>query len=95
MTEYQYPLFPGSKAQETSHDAAVAMAPEARNLQADCLRALRSYPQTADEVADFLNRSILSIRPRLSELLRLGKITDTGFRRLNQSGKNAIVWKIK
>ncbi|MCH8882314.1 MAG: alpha-hydroxy-acid oxidizing protein [SAR324 cluster bacterium] len=35
----------------------------------------------------------LAIRPRISELSRLGKITDTGRRRRNTSGKSAIVWK--
>jgi predicted transcriptional regulator len=49
---------------------------------------------TADEIADELNRSILSIRPRFSELLRQGLIRDTGVRRGNQSGCSAKVWRV-
>ena len=47
---------------------------------------------TADEVAGRLGLSILSVRPRISELTRLGKVRDSGHRRRNTSGKNAIVW---
>jgi len=35
----------------------------------------------------------LSIRPRLTELLALGKIADTGETRTNASGKKATVWR--
>jgi hypothetical protein len=92
---FSYPNVPGFKRQETSRDAAVAIAPEATGLQEACLRALSSCPQTADEVADYLSKSILAIRPRLSELLRMGRIEDTGWRRRNDSGKMAIVWRLK
>jgi hypothetical protein len=57
---------------------------------------LRAHPEgaTADEIAAALNRSILTIRPRVSELNRMGKIADSGVRRKNASGRNAIVWRI-
>jgi hypothetical protein len=47
---------------------------------------------TADEVAAALGESVLSIRPRFTELLQVGWITDTGIRRPNISGRNATVW---
>jgi len=47
---------------------------------------------TADEVAGRLGLSILSIRPRITELARLGKVRDSGERRRNGSGRKAIVW---
>ncbi|MGU3316308.1 hypothetical protein ACLBWH_12225 [Sphingomonas sp. M6A6_1c] len=52
----------------------------------------RSNGLTADEVAGRLGLSILSIRPRLTELARLGRVRDSGSRRRNVSGKQAIVW---
>ena len=48
----------------------------------------------ADEAATFLGESVLSIRPRFSELATMGEIEDSGTRRKNASGRNAICWKI-
>ncbi len=60
-------------------------------------RWLREHPEgaTADEVAYALKYSILTVRPRVSELYKLGLIVDSGLRRKNASGKNAIVWIVK
>lgn len=57
---------------------------------------LRAHPEgaTADEIAAAMNRSILTIRPRVSELNRMKKIIDSTGRRKNASGRNAIVWRI-
>jgi len=34
-----------------------------------------------------------AVQPRFSELRALGSIVDTGERRQNDSGRNAIVWR--
>ena len=47
---------------------------------------------TADEMAAYLDEDPLSIRPRMTELFRKGKIVKTPLRRANKSGKKAIVW---
>ena len=47
---------------------------------------------TADEVAELLGRSVLAVRPRVSELYDIGLIRDSGERRRNASGINAKVW---
>lgn len=47
---------------------------------------------TADEIADALKRSILTVRPRVSELNKAALIRDSGERRRNASGHGAIVW---
>ena len=49
---------------------------------------------TADDVARRLNRSILSVRPRVSELRRLGEIRQSGARGKNESGMSASMWVI-
>ena len=92
-----YPNTPGSKREGTSADAAEAMAARAPNLRAATLAAIRaSEGLTADEVADVLGGlSILSIRPRVAELARLGAVVDSGARRRNHSGRPAIVWREK
>lgn len=95
MTDlFSYPSAPGAKARDTSFAAAEEAAETAPLLRARALSVLeRSNGLTADEVAGRLGLSILSIRPRISELTRLGKVRDSGHRRQNASGKNAIVWQ--
>jgi hypothetical protein len=95
MDLFDYPNQPGFKEQETSRAAAEAIAPRTPRLRAACLRVIARQPATPDEVADELGLSILSIRPRFTELARTGRITDTGLRRPNQSGRMAKVWCIK
>lgn len=94
MTDlFTYPSAPGAQNRDTSRDAAEKVAPEAAQLRARVLAVLeRSNGLTADETAGRLGLSILSIRPRCTELSRLGKIRDSGHRRANASGRSAIVW---
>lgn len=90
---FGYPHTPGAQDRETSRDAAQHAAEAAPLLRARALEVLeRSNGLTADEVAGRLGFSILSIRPRITELSRLGKVRDSGVRRRNASGRNAIVW---
>jgi predicted ArsR family transcriptional regulator len=90
---FRYPGTPGSKDRDTSHAAADQIAEAAPQLRARALAVVeRSNGMTADEVAGRLGISILSIRPRLTELARLGKVRDSGVRRKNVSGRRAIVW---
>ncbi len=95
MTDlFTYPNAPGARDRDTSRAAAVEIAAEAPRLRARALAIVeRSNGLTADEVAGRLGRSILSMRPRLTELARLGKVRDSGQRRRNASGRNAIVWQ--
>lgn len=46
---------------------------------------------TPDEVAARLGLSVLTVRPRCSELMRRGRIVDSGTRRVNASGRKAKV----
>ena len=91
-----YPKVPGSATTDTSIAAAKDVAGKAPRLRQQVLDVLSDYGSlTADEVAELLDLDKLSIRPRLTELSKLGQITDTGTRRANQSGKKAIVWAVK
>ena len=96
----KYPNAPGFKTGGTSRDAARKMAPRARTLRDQVWATLRNvYPTglTADEVATRIGRSVLSVRPRLSELAAAGKITPLirpdgkTERRTNESGLDANV----
>lgn len=89
---YRYPHKAGYKDRDTSKAAAASI--DASLLREQCLAALKLLGKaTADNVADYLDRSVLSIRPRITELLHLGKVVDTGERWPNASGRSAKVWR--
>lgn len=90
-----YPHQPGFKVSrpETSREAAEVAATLAMTLRERVEAWLTGHEVTADECADALGESILSIRPRLSELRAMGRIEDTGKRRKNVSGNSAVVWR--
>lgn len=90
----RYPDSPGFKVGGTSEDAAASVEDEAPILRNRVLKVLADDPATADECAAQLGASVLSIRPRVTELKQQGRITDAGFRRRNLSGRKAIVWKL-
>lgn len=80
----QYPLRAGYKNRTTSRDAANGI--EGSGKAATLREAVLHWFQmgnvgTSDDVAHSLGESILSIRPRCTELLALGKIIKTGDRR--------------
>jgi DNA-binding transcriptional ArsR family regulator len=97
MSELIYPDAPGFKVSGPSEQAAEAMGSTANKMRAAVLAQLAQYPggATADEIAKDLNLSILSVRPRVSELNRAGAIEQTGARRKNESGMTATVWRIR
>lgn len=88
----KYPDAPGSRAAPASREAARAMTARAGTLRRSVLDRYRSvYPGglAADEVAKALDESVLSIRPRVSELKRAGLIEATPERHRNASGLSA------
>lgn len=91
---FRYPAAPGAQDRDTSRAAAASIAPAAAAIRERVLAQFeRSTGMTADECAGRLGLSILTVRPRVTELSRLGKLRDSGTRRKNTlSGKSAIVW---
>lgn len=95
MPAREYPDSPGHRGVETSIEAASAIAPKLGRLQRMAEEAIVSagpHGLTADELADRLDLDRYSIQPRTSELKAKGRIIDSGLRRLNGSGKRAVVW---
>ena len=95
----RYPSVPGSaRGVDTSIAAAESVQPRAAYLREKCRAYVKRWGMTgctADECALNLHESVLSIRPRFTEMRRLNWIEDTGERRKNDSGRNAIVWRVK
>jgi hypothetical protein len=96
-TEPVYPEVPGYKAAGASQEAAAAMFGPAKTLRARALACIAQASDglTADQVAAQLDASPFAIRPRVTELNRLGLIERSRTeRRRNGSGMSAAVWKI-
>jgi len=92
----KYPETPGYKENTTSKDVAMSIKENANSIRRKVLFVLKNkgtYGATTDEVASLLNISILSVRPRFSELRKSGFIEDSKERRMNESKHKAIVWR--
>ena len=93
-----YPDAPGHRNVDTSIAAADALAPKLGRLQRMAEATIRDagiIGLTADELATRLDMDRWSIQPRTTELKRKGLIRDSGKRRPNSTGKQAIVWIAK
>lgn len=90
-----YPDEPGHRGIDTSVAAADALVHSLGRLQRMAEEAIRNAGGdglTGDELAARLQLERWAVRPRTSELRRKGIIMDSGQRRLNVSGRQAIVW---
>jgi hypothetical protein len=78
-----YPTTPGHKGTDTSK-AAAPHRDTAAKIRSQVLAEFESFgPMTADECAARLQMSILTVRPRCSELKLTNCLADTGERRRN------------
>lgn len=89
---FSYPQAAGHRGSDTSRAAAESIP--AHIIRGKVLKVyeLRG-PCTADEVAEALHMSVLTVRPRVTELKAMGKLVDTRLRRPNKSGRKAAVLK--
>ena len=94
----RYPRAPGWKAQGPSREAAHSITGHAKTVR-ERVRVFfnQAYPAayTADEIAHQLSESILTIRPRISELHKNDQIEAVAERRKNVSGMSAHCWRAK
>lgn len=94
----RYPHRPGFKTHGTSRTAADRIAPHAQTLRGGVHAFIRAnYPAayTADAIAEHLGASILSIRPRVTELRHAGLIEPAEQLGRNKSGMSAMRWRAK
>lgn len=77
----------------TSKEAATAMRQSAAVLRERVLRLFeKKLFLTADECAHQLGASVLSVRPRVTELKKAGRLRKTRLRKTNTSGMSAAVY---
>jgi predicted transcriptional regulator len=93
----QYPLSAGYKEEGTSKSAAELIDAGVKTIREQVFYAIinkGNYGATADEVAELLNLTPFTVRPRVTELFKLNKIKRTNTRRKNSSGLNAYVYVV-
>jgi hypothetical protein len=91
-----YPDSPGWKAEGPSHDAAKAVTSHAKTLRDRVhgfLQEQHPSAYSADQIAARLGETILSVRPRVSELHKAQLIEAAPGRSKNQSGMTANRWR--
>lgn len=96
QVERRYPHCPGFKRTDASREAAVKIVRHAetvRNLVLAEFIAVGPRGLTADECGKLLGESVLTVRPRVSELRAAGRIEPTEERRVNDSRMSATVWR--
>lgn len=91
-----YPAAPGFKKDGTSAEAAERIAPSAHSLRGRVFALFRQgHELSADQAAKMLGKSVLSVRPRVSELVATNLIEPTGRRCRNESGMSADIMRLK
>ena len=97
-----YPHAPGFKERNGPSEAAARQInAQISDLHKDCLAAIRAAGNkglTADECARAVSDlrgevcTPFLVRPRVTELYKLGLINKSGYRRPNASGQTANIW---
>jgi hypothetical protein len=90
------PTVPYVKGSDTSEAAAESMREHVTQLAGRVLRAIASGGAsgfTCDEVEVLTGMAHQTCSARVNELMRKGRIVDTGQRRKTRSGRKAVVWR--
>lgn len=85
----------GRRSTSTSRAAFASMGSVADTLRAIAFRLIHEsgpHGMTALEVVQASGRDRWGIQPRISELVTDKAVADSGRRRTNPSGREAIVW---
>ena len=79
--------------EDTSRDAAKAIAPHLERLEQRVLDALATCGLTAEQIQDVTRLMGDTVRPRLVALKHRGLVVKTSERRRTRSGRLAAVWR--
>lgn len=91
----QYPYQAGYKARSTSKEAADKINMRYPRLMfeiEDVYKFGDNLTYTADEVAEQLQKNLISVRARITELTKQTVLRDSGERRKNKNNRNVIAW---
>ena len=86
---------PSIRGSETSEAAAQAIKPSVTQLQQEVFDAIQFFGgATDDQVQEFTGLAGSTQRPRRIELVRMGKIKDSGLCAKTRSGRAATIWVV-
>lgn len=93
------PFWRNNATGETAREAALAVKPRVKTQRERVLDALADGPATPEVIsarieATGVRAMLMSVRPRCSELMRLGEIVDSGLRGPGAGGCKAIIWRL-
>lgn len=86
---------PVARERPTSVTAGQRIRIPAKTFRGQVLEALRAGPKTDEEICRATGLRGSSVRPRRGELVHEGLVVDSGEVRPTQSGRDAIVWRVK
>ena len=95
-----WPGNPGPNVHKDAKDTELAAAefikPKVTGLRLKALQSLASAQPglTGSQVADRMDAWLYSVKPRLTELQRMGLVADSGKRDKNERKRQEVVWKI-
>lgn len=83
-------------APDTEVEAAVRIAPRVTGLRRKALLVLAQAARgrTGEQVAETMDEWLYSVKPRITELVRMGLVEDSGRRSLNRRKRQEIIWQI-
>ena len=96
MEDKLYPYSPGSQDSDTSIEAAELIKEGAETIRKKVFDVIVNkgvFGATPDEIADLLALSAFTIRPRVTELYKQGKI-ERKEKRKNKSGRLAYAYVV-
>lgn len=96
--EVSWPGDPGPTVHKHGPDteqlALDFVAPKLSGLRLKALQSLATGTLTGSQVAHYTGAWLYSVKPRLTELQRMGLVCDSGKREKNERGRQEIVWQI-
>lgn len=92
-----YPDGPGFKRRGTSSESAERIEAKVAAVRKRCIELLTAAGPAGlspDQAAELMDESILTVRPRFSELVAAHVIEETGRRTTNKSGHSANIYAL-
>ena len=89
-------IFPPFSNSTTSRDAAESIVPVSKSLRYVIWRTIVvANGCTAQGIEKHLGISGNTVRPRIRELVKAGRVYDSGETQLLPSGRKAIIWRAR
>ena len=79
---------------DTEQMALQFITPKLTGLRLKALKSVFNSDKTGSEVSEDMGAWLYSVKPRLTELDRMGMVKDSGERKKNERNRTEIVWTL-